>query len=401
MVELELSVFDRGPEANNVIRSLLNEFERKERIRVAVEFTPFRGGWTQLVNVALHHFGPDVSEAGNTWIQDFVRMNAVEPFTPADVRQLGGENSFLKLNWESGMGYGGATGSRTLWAIPWSADVRAVIYRRDWVQKAGLDETTAFSTPQDLENTLQKLAETGVEIPLAVPTLRSRVTIHNMASFVWGAGGQFFSPDGKELLLNDPKTRQGMREYFGLGRFIPSAAHEAEDGVPEQLFYEGRVGVLMTGYWALRDVAGFPDIQKNTGVAQIPGLPFVGGLHLLMWKHTRKPKEVVRLINFLTGNEISEQLFPMLGLPARLESLEKPPFSTDVNYKTLVDISKKGYTLSSQHLWGLVESRLTDIVPLIWKEILTTPHADIDAILDKFIEPLSRRLTGALSSLNQ
>jgi len=32
MVELELSVFDRGSEGNNQIRSILNQFERQERI---------------------------------------------------------------------------------------------------------------------------------------------------------------------------------------------------------------------------------------------------------------------------------------------------------------------------------------------------------------------------------
>jgi hypothetical protein len=102
MPELEISIFDRGPEGNRVIRGLLNEFERKTRIQVLADFIPFRGGWAQLVNVALHHFGPDISEVGSTWVKDFVRMNAVEPFSPADIRQLGGAEGFLKLNWESG-----------------------------------------------------------------------------------------------------------------------------------------------------------------------------------------------------------------------------------------------------------------------------------------------------------
>ena len=119
----------------------------------------------------------------------------------------------------------------------------------------------------------------------------------------------------------------------------------------------------------------------------------------MVWKHTKRRPEAVRLINFLTSTDISSDLFPDLGLPARLTSLEKPPFTIEPNFQAMVHLIEKGRLLSSLRLWGLVENRLTDIIPIIWKEILSTPTPNIEAILDKYIEPLSRRLVGALSSI--
>lgn len=398
MAELTLSVFERNSEVIGRIRALLDQFEKRERLQVHLEVIPFRGGWREMVDVALHHFGPDVSEVGSTWINDFVRMNALEPFTAQEIRQLGGANSFQPINWHS-CHTPGHEGNQLVWAIPWSSDVRVILYRQDFLEKAGLNENTAFRTSQQLENTLQKLSQTDVDVPFALPTLRSRISIHNLASFVWEAGGDFIGADGRELLITHPKTREGMKNYFRLGRFIPKAYHEVVEYVPDQLFYGGQTAIIFTGYWALQVLEILPEIKKHTRVTQLPGPTYVGGLNLLVWKHTRKRKEAIQLIQYLTNTEINHTLFPDLGLPARLTGLQYPPFSTDANFQKMVNIIEQGRRLSAQHLWGMVESRLTDIVPVIWQDVFANPDGDLDTLLDKYIPPLARRLEGALSVL--
>ena len=50
----------------------------------------------------------------------------------------------------------------TLWAAPWLADTRIICYRRDLFEQAGVDAATAFQSPAQLENALQRLRDHGV-----------------------------------------------------------------------------------------------------------------------------------------------------------------------------------------------------------------------------------------------
>ena len=56
---------------------LLKLFEEKYGIHVRVDAIPYSSlRWSSLVEAALYHSGPDVSEVGNTWVGDLVRMEA-------------------------------------------------------------------------------------------------------------------------------------------------------------------------------------------------------------------------------------------------------------------------------------------------------------------------------------
>ena len=46
---------------------------------------------------------------------------------------------------------------------------------------------------------------------------------------------------------------------------------------------------------------------------------------------------------------------------------------------------------------GAVETRLAHAIPLLWDDIFTSPHPDLEALYDKHITPLARRLNITLS----
>ena len=81
------SIMVRNP--SHCLRSLLAEFEAKQRIRVHLTVMPFAGAWSAMVRMALYEDGPDVSAVGTSWVGDFVRMNALRPYQEAEVRALG------------------------------------------------------------------------------------------------------------------------------------------------------------------------------------------------------------------------------------------------------------------------------------------------------------------------
>ena len=111
------------------------------------------------------------------------------------------------------------------WAVPWWADTRVIYYRRDLWAQAGVDMTqAAFDTPEHLTQTLGQLQAAGVPIPWVVPTHQSRMTVHNVAGWVWGAGGDFVADDGRHVVFEQPEAQAGICAYLDLARFLAAVA---------------------------------------------------------------------------------------------------------------------------------------------------------------------------------
>ncbi|MGD8623254.1 MAG: extracellular solute-binding protein [Anaerolineae bacterium] len=390
MNKIKLSVFDHGPQAIDRLRSLLAQFQDEQSISVHLEVLPWQGGWTKTIRTALYRTGPDISEIGSTWLGDLARMNAFSVFSPGEISDLGGKDQFLPASYQSGLTTFGFFSS--LGAIPWSADTRVVYYRRDLFAKAGLGEPTSFSGPEEFEQALARLQDSGVEVPLTMATGRSRVGVHLLASWVWGAGGAFISQDGQEILFDRPEARRGMKAYFRLGRYLSEEARELLDDQSDALFLSGRAATVLSGHWLAQERLLPPELRRNVGVALLPGVSFVGGLHLVIWKHSRRKSWALKLIQFLLSDHASGELFPSFGLPTRIEMLDRPPFSTEPHYQVMGQALKTGRSFPGGQAWGLVESQLTDALPAIWHQVLPTPRPDLDGILTARLEPLAQQL---------
>jgi multiple sugar transport system substrate-binding protein len=141
MEELELSIMARGRDPAGDLQPFLDQFAALYRCRVRVKVLPWETAWADLVKVALYSSGPDVSEVGMNWVGNLVAMDSLRPFHMAELDAVGGASAFLESAWKSGW----MMGDKRLWAVPWLADTRVIYYRRDLLERAGVDETTAAS----------------------------------------------------------------------------------------------------------------------------------------------------------------------------------------------------------------------------------------------------------------
>jgi ABC-type glycerol-3-phosphate transport system substrate-binding protein len=388
--DIEFSVFDHGAEPIALLRTLLAEFERKQHIRVHLTVLPFEGAWNAMVRMALYEDGPDVSAVGTSWVGDFVRMNALRPYAEAEVRLLGNAESFLKASWQSAV----LPDERglTLWAAPWLADARIVCYRRDLFDQAGIDATTAFQTPAQVEDTLQRLRDHGVATPLVIPTQTSQLAVHNLASCIWGAGGDFLDERDGSLALDRIAALAGMRHYFQLGRYLSAEARQLDEARSDELFRSGHAAITLSGHWLLQDPRIDPQLRTNLGVAALLGVPFVGGYHLAIWRFSRKTAAALKLVEFLAGRQAPQSIYPGFGLPARLEILEQAPALQVPPFNAYAPMLKSGRSFPAGRMWGLIEKQLVDVIPAIWADVLAADDPDLTAILDRHIAPLANRL---------
>ena len=75
MEEITFSVFEHGAGSVENLPALLQQFEQQFGVRVHLDvISSWEKGWSRLVEMALYHEGPDVSEIGDTWVGDLVRM---------------------------------------------------------------------------------------------------------------------------------------------------------------------------------------------------------------------------------------------------------------------------------------------------------------------------------------
>ena len=131
----------------------------------------------------------------------------------------------------------------------------------------------------------------------------------------------------------------------------------------------------------------------------LPGVPFVGGSNLVMWRHTRQEKLAFELVKFLTSQPVQAAYSPQArSLPVRLDALANPPFSTDPLYKSVVEALKTGRSYQINRLWGMVEERLIAELNQIWAALFAQPDTDVDALLDRHLLPLADRLNQVLLS---
>jgi multiple sugar transport system substrate-binding protein len=397
MIELELSLIQADSKPPDAILAVLSDFETQRKIRVRVRAFSWSTAWSELVRVALHKSGPDVSEIGTTWVDSFTSMSSLRPFLRSELATIGGPSTFLPASWTSGS----PPNREEMWSIPWMADTRAIYYRRDLLRQAGIDEQSAFQSPDQLAQTLHCLQESGVAIPWLMPTAPRADTLHTLASWVWGAGGHFTSDDGRRTRFNEPEARAGIRAYFGLHRYLAPAARNLTDHQANRTFCDGKAAALVGGYLVLHSIRhqdAAPEVIAETGMALMPGIPFVGGSNLAIWEHSRHPKEALELVRFLASQPVQATAVLQAGLlPVRLDVLNNPPFTTDPLYQVVGQSLKTGRGLRATYLWGLAEAKLVAALSELWADTFAAETSDQESIIAGHLEPLAPVLDRILS----
>ena len=395
MIEIEFSVMvDDASQPQEGLRAILDEFERQHHIKVHLTIIGWASGWSEIMKYGLYGQGPDVSEIGTTWLGGIAAMNALRPFKPADMRTLGKPEDFLENSWQSCT----LKSDSTLWAIPWQTDTRLFYYRSDMFDRAGItDHQSVFTSHDSLVQALAKILKSGLVTPITLVVQRNYNSVYEIASWVWGAGGHFMAPDGQSVVMNQSEALKGLHNYFSLRSFLGDVDWDAAD--PYEPFTSGQTAMAINGPFMLNEIRGDdPEMAAKIQVSLAPGIPFVGGTNLMIWKHTRQPRAAVELVNFLTRQEAR---YPYIAhsalLPARISVLDELQKRGDPLIETSIKSLYAGQSFSNNRMWGYIEEKLFQVLPTIWRELIENPDADLDEIIKRNIDFFVRRANLTLS----
>jgi multiple sugar transport system substrate-binding protein len=385
-IELSYMVGSLGEELLPV-----QEFELKSHLPVRHTRIKWDNGWGDVLRMGLHQHGPDVSEIGSTWLGSLAGMEALKSFDDSAIEYLGGKDAFAPSLWSACT----ISDDSGMLAVPWYLDLRFILYRRDILAKAGINEKTAFQDASAFNETLKEMRAHGIEYPLLMPTANR--FIHTAASWIWGAGGDFRTPDGLHMTIHEKEARQGLSDYFSLYDFIAPDARNLLERDSIHLFYDGKGAIVLgsdSHYFRIRDGSrALPLVRDNLGVALYPGIPLIGGTSLIIWRHSVQEAPALKLINDLTGSTVAKFIFEKFYLmPARVNHYDSLLRGSDPIYSLLLTALQTGRSLRSHCHWAGVETRLDIFFKQMWQDLFKDPSMDLDAEIEKRLIEVSTRL---------
>jgi multiple sugar transport system substrate-binding protein len=301
------------------VQKLIPEFEQQNPdIRVRVQQIPWSAAHEKLLTAYAGEVMPDLFQLGNTWIPEFVALDALAHLDPwlTPSSSVKTENFFqgiLKTNTLDGRVYG----------IPWYVDTRLIFYRKDLLARVGFpdppqtwpDWMTAMKRLKDYvgHERYALLLPTNEWVPLVIFAMqRHAVLLKNNYRYA-----NFTSQPFREAFMFYVSLfKQGL---------VPPVSNTQMSNVYQE-FAKGYFSMYLSGPWNIGEFnsrlpASLKDKWSTTPLPgtkrDYPGISIAGGASLVMSRSSPHKHAVWRLIEYLSGTAQQLAFYRLTGdLPA-------------------------------------------------------------------------------------
>src|ERR671925_1573149 len=147
-------IMNNGPDPVGDTEEIIRPFEKQTGIDVKVQLVGWDVQFDRIRNAAVSGEGPDVTQAGTTQVPFFAALGGFEDLSDR-VGDIGGQGAYADGVWKTTQ----VVGQDGTWAVPWFTEARSIYYRKDILQKAGVDPATAFEDWDAFRNTLQAIKD--------------------------------------------------------------------------------------------------------------------------------------------------------------------------------------------------------------------------------------------------
>lgn len=368
---VRLWIMNNGPDPVKDTERLVAPFEQKTGVKVKVELVGWDVQFDRIRNAAVSGEGPDITQAGTTQVPFFAALGGFEDLTDR-TKDLGGAEAYPEGVWATTQ----VQGQEGTWATPWFTEARAIYYRKDVLEKAGIDPKTAFADWDSFRATLQTIEEKVPDVdgkpiePFGTPGKKAFDLVHHVMPFVWSAGGAELNDDASKSTIASPQAQQGVRYFADL--FEDGLADKAQlerDGTQvENQFKAGRLAVWMGGPWVLQSSEREDDdkwvkaARENVGIAPMPTGPsgkaytFVGGSNLMMLKSSKSKNEAWALLKYLSEPKVQTEYAALMGMFPSKADAQAQAGEGDANKAEFLKAIQQGRSYAEIPQWGQIEN---------------------------------------------
>lgn len=363
---------------------LAEQFNREHTdIQVKIDFIPWDQGHDKLIAATASDAGPDVTTDGGRWTTELAAMGALEPLDDYidDAYKL----DFVNAAWES------TQWKNKTWGIPQGFTTTGLFYRSDWLKEAGYDH--APKDWNEFRDAAKKMTKSG-HFGFGQVGDNSMETTMFWAPFLWQNGGELLSKDLKKATFNSSVGVEALQFYVDLYRTdksVPDSVTSTKRNDSHKMFTRGIAGMTTTGPWFFAEIKqDNPDLKY--AVAPYPVGKQAATLattdHIVMMKSAKNKQAAWKWIDYVTNKQHSEEWNKFIGfIPYRKSGLSDPTFTSDPNFKVLLDETKHAHTYPTLPEWPQVDNLIANAVQAALagkkqpKEALDDAAKKVDEIL--------------------
>jgi multiple sugar transport system substrate-binding protein len=301
-----------------VVEQLLPQFEKEHPgIKVQVQQIPWSAAHEKLLTAYVGDATPDIAMLGNTWVPEFVALDALEPL---DSRVAASKDvprsDYFQGIWDTNVV------NDTTFGIPWYVDTQAIFYRTDLLANAGCPRMpVTWATWRDCMVKI-KSRMTEHQYPLLIPVTEWRpIVILGLQ-----AGSTILQDNGRYGGFSQTEFMKGFNFYVGLYRDkLAPALSATEISNLYQEFERGNIAMYISGPWQIGEFTNrlSPAMQGKWMTAPLPGVDgpgvsLAGGASLSLFRGSKHKTESWLLMEYLSRRDVQMRFSELTGdLPAR------------------------------------------------------------------------------------
>jgi multiple sugar transport system substrate-binding protein len=371
---------------------LARAFERENPgVAIEVQQIPWTAAHEKLLTAFVGKSTPDMAQLGNTWVSEFVQLNALEPLTQRVAASTEvPPASYFPGVWDTNVIDG------ELYGIPWYVDTRVLFYRRDVLQRAGYD-----SVPATWEKWRQAMEAMKRDLgPERYPIIMPMNEWMPVAILGLQAGSPLLADHATRGAFQDPPFRRAFEWYVDL--FKNGLAPPVRDNEIANLYQEfarSSICMYITGPWNMGEFARrLPaELQDAWATAplpspdqQWPGASFAGGSSLVLFRRSDHHDLAWRFAEFLSQPEQQIRFHHLSGdLPARIEAWADSGLANDPRVEAFRVQLGRAVPTPKIPEWEQIAALLQERTELAVRggatidETLAIIDADVNRILEK------------------
>lgn len=301
-----------------VLSELIPAFEREHPgVRVLVQQIPWSAAHEKLLTAYVGDATPDIAMLGNTWVPEFVALDALEPLD----QRVAESKDVDRSDYFPGIWSTNVVDGRT-YGIPWYVDTQVLFYRSDLLAAAGYDRMPA--TWADWRDAMVRIKKRmgPHQYPLLIPVTEWRPPV------ILGvqAGSPLLRDGGRYGAFGQPQFLKGFDFYISLFRdSLAPALSATEISNLFQEFERGNIAMYISGPWQIGEFSTrLPkNMQDKWMTAPLPGengpgVALAGGASLSLFRKSTHKAEAWALMEYLSRTDIQVKFHHLTGdLPPR------------------------------------------------------------------------------------
>jgi multiple sugar transport system substrate-binding protein len=415
---IHLWIFNNSPSPLEDMNKILKGFHvENPGIKVDVTVLDWGNGFSKIVLAAATRKGPDVIQVPSTWAASLTDIGALMPLDSI-ASIWGNQNSFIAGTRETMK----PENSAYITSLPWFLDVRPFYYRKDVLDSLKINPNSINSREAFID-VLQKIKKSKISIngkvvnPIAYPAKNDWNIVHNIASWVFSAGGSFLNEDLSKSNLLDNQTldginffldfvKNGYNDYSNLDKTTAGVSNDFDQGKTAFIGETTSKSMYLENQNYMQgNMLEYGCITPPTAKKGKSGKYFLGGSNLGVFSSTNYKRESLALLRYLTAqSDVQFQFSRISGfLPALSETYDLPYFSENKNRKVFQKIVESGVSYPAVSFWSAIETdvltkRFNNIFNIIaGSEGKQWPKNQIDLEL----QAADKEVNGIISKYNQ